>query len=104
MHANFSRFIRPGATMLAVTTAGMVAFESGDGATLAVVIVNDSTTAARSYTFDLTALASVGARARRVPNVANRESGVADGDPGAGLELHGQRPRLSITTLVIPLR
>ncbi len=104
MHANFSRFIRPGATMLAVATAGMVAFVSGDGATLAVVIVNDSTTAARSYTFDLTALASVGAqtavyRTSRTENLASLAA-----IPVQDWSFTVSAPAYSITTLVIPLR
>jgi O-glycosyl hydrolase len=104
MHANFSRFIRPGATMLAVATAGMVAFVSGDGATLAVVIVNDSTTAARSYTFDLTALAGVGAqtavyRTSRTENLASLAA-----IPVQDWSFTVSAPAYSITTLVIPLR
>ena len=74
----------------------MVAFTAGDGATLVVVIRNGDTAgaAAKSFTFDLTAVPVVGAQVGRVPHVADREPGVARRDPGAELELHGQRPRL----------
>jgi O-glycosyl hydrolase len=60
MHAGFSRFIRPGATFVAVDNAEMVAAVAADGSVLTVVVRNGDKSATVSYTFDLTALASVG--------------------------------------------
>src|SRR4029450_1095176 len=50
MHAGFSRFIRPGATMLALDGPDMVAALAPGGATLAIVVRNGDTAAARSFT------------------------------------------------------
>ena len=95
MHAGFSRFIRPGATMLAVTPADMVAFSAGDGATLVVVIRNgDAPAPPRRASPSISPRPGRRRAGRRLPHVADGEPGVARGDPGAGLELHGQRARL----------
>src|SRR4029077_17908463 len=63
MHAGFSRYIRPGSTFVDVSNADMVAALGADGTTLVIVVRNGSTTASQGFTFDLTALASVGAAA-----------------------------------------
>jgi hypothetical protein len=81
-----------------------LAFGSGDGATLAIVIVNDSATAARSYTFDVTALAGVGAqtavyRTSRTENLASLAA-----IPVQDWSFTVAAPAYSITTLVVPLR
>lgn len=60
MHANFSRYIRPGAVFVEVDDANMVAALAADGSSLTLVVRNGDTAKAASYTFDLTALASVG--------------------------------------------
>ncbi|MBN1607782.1 MAG: alpha-L-arabinofuranosidase [Polyangiaceae bacterium] len=60
MHAGFSRFIRPGATFVDIDHDDMVAAVAADGSVLTVVVRNGDKSAAASYTFDLTALASVG--------------------------------------------
>jgi O-glycosyl hydrolase len=60
MHSGFTRYIRPGATFVDINNSDMVAAVSGDGSTLTVVVRNGDASAAKSYTFDLTALASVG--------------------------------------------
>jgi O-glycosyl hydrolase len=103
MHAGFSRFIRPGAVMLAVTAPDMVAFVAGDGATLVVVIRNGDTAANRSFTFDLTALPSVGAqtavyRTSRTENLASLAA-----IPVQDWSFTVSAPAYSLTTLVIPL-
>ena len=104
MHAGFSRFIRPGATMLAVTTADMVAFTAGDGATLVVVVRNGDTAAAKSFTFDLTAVPVVGAQvaAYRTSRTENLVSLAAI--PVQDWSFTVSAPAFSVTTLVIPLR
>jgi O-glycosyl hydrolase len=61
MHAGFSRYIRPGATFIDIDNTNMVAALSRDGSSLTVVVRNGDTSKAANYTFDLTALASVGA-------------------------------------------
>jgi O-glycosyl hydrolase len=104
MHAGFSRFVRPGATMLAVTAADMVAFVAGDGATLAVVVRNGDTAAAKSFTFDLTALPYTGAqvavyRTSRTENLASLAA-----IPVQDWSFTVSAPAFSVTTLVIPLR
>ena len=103
MQAGFSRYIRPGATFVDVNNPDMVAAVSADGRTLALVVRNGDTAASKGFTFDLTALASVGgtADARRtsrsenlvsLPAVAIQDwSFVATVTPG------------SITTFVIPM-
>ena len=63
MQAGFSRYIRPGATFVDVNSPDMVAAVSADGTTLALVVRNGDTAASKGFTFDLTALPSVGAAA-----------------------------------------
>ena len=63
MQAGFSRYIRPGAVFVDVNNPDMVAAVSADGRTLALVVRNGDTAASKGFTFDLTALASVGATA-----------------------------------------
>jgi O-glycosyl hydrolase len=63
MQAGFSRYIRPGATFVDVNNPDMVAAVSADGGTLALVVRNGDTAASKGFTFDLTALPSVGASA-----------------------------------------
>jgi O-glycosyl hydrolase len=60
MHAGFSRFIRPGATFVDIDHDEMVAAVAADGSALILVVRNGDKAASASYTFDLTALASVG--------------------------------------------
>src|SRR6478736_4564166 len=60
MHAGFSRYIRPGATFIRIDNADMVAAQAADGSQVALVVRN-ADSASKSFTFDLTALASVGA-------------------------------------------
>jgi O-glycosyl hydrolase len=103
MHAGFSRFIRPGATMLALSGPDMVGALSSDGATLAIVIRNGDMAATKSFTFDLTALASVGTevavyRTSRTENLAQLPAIVLD-----GWSLTVSVAPYSVTTLVIPL-
>jgi hypothetical protein len=61
--AGFSRYIRPGAIFVDVNNVDMVAAVSADGRTLALVVRNGDTAASKGFTFDLTALPSVGATA-----------------------------------------
>jgi O-glycosyl hydrolase len=103
MHSGFSRFIRPGATMLALSGPDMVAALSADGATLAVVVRNGDTAASKSFTFDLTALPFV------APQVSvYRVSRTEDLAPLPPIVLTDwsftlMAPPFSVTTLVIPV-
>ena len=63
MQSGFSRYIRPGAVFVDVNSTDMVAAVSADGRTLALVVRNGDTAASKGFTFDLTALPSVGASA-----------------------------------------
>jgi O-glycosyl hydrolase len=103
MHAGFSRYIRPGATFVDVNSPDMVAAVSADGATLALVVRNGDTTASKGYTFDLTALATVGAAAE-----AHRTSKSEDLASLAALPIQGWSfvatvAPYSVTTFVIPM-
>lgn len=59
--AAFSRYIRPGATFVDVDSTNMVAALAGDEGSLTLVVRNDDKTASKSFTFDLTGFATVGA-------------------------------------------
>jgi O-glycosyl hydrolase len=60
MQSGFSRYIRPGATFVAINNADMVAALSADGSTLTIVARNGDTAASKGFTFDLTSLPSLG--------------------------------------------
>ncbi len=100
MHAGFSRYIRPGATFIRVDNADMVAAQAADGSQMTVVVRNGNS-AATSYTFDLTALASMGAtvevhRTSRTENLAPLSA-----IPIEGYSFTATMPANSVTTLVI---
>lgn len=102
MHANFSRYIRPGATFVEVNNPNMVAAVSADGKSLAIVVRN-ADAAAKTFTFDLTSLASVGEavnvhRTSRTEDLAMQAPvQVKDWSFGA------MAAPFSITTFVVPL-
>ncbi len=103
MHAGFSRFIRPGATFVAVNQPDMVAAVSADGHGLALVVRNGDPDQSHGFTFDLTALPSVGAAAD-----AYRTSHTEDLKPLPSMTIEDYRlvvevPAYSITTFVIPM-
>jgi O-glycosyl hydrolase len=102
MHAGFSRFIRPGASFADVDNADMVAARSADGRTFALVVRNGDRTKSRSFTFDLTALPSVGtaAEAHRTSRTENLASLAAI--PIQGWSFVATVPAFSVTTFVIP--
>ena len=103
MHAGFSRNIRPGATFVDINDTDMVAAVSADGKTLAIVVRNGSTTASAGFTFDLTALASVGttAAATRTSRTENLVSLTAL--PIQGWSFVATVAPYSITTFVVPM-
>jgi O-glycosyl hydrolase len=103
MHAGFSRYIRPGAIFVDVDNADMVAALSPDGRSLTLVVRNGDTTASKGFTFDLTALASVGPSAE--VHRTSRTENLALLAPAAieDFSFVAQVPPFSITTFVIPM-
>ena len=103
MHAGFSRFIRPGASFVDVNHADMVAAVSGDGKSLAVVVRNSDPNQSQGFTFDLTALPTLGSTC----NVyrTSRSEDLVGLSPMAIEEyrLVVEIPAYSITTFVIPM-
>jgi len=104
VQAGFSRFIRPGAAMLALSGPDMVGALAPDGQSIAVVIRNGDTSAAESFTFDLTPLDTVGAqvtvyRTSRTENLATLAPIAID-----KWSFTVAIPAYSVTTLVIPLK
>ena len=103
MHAGFSRYIRPGARFVDVSSPDMVAALSSDGATLVLVVRNGDKTASKGYTFDLTALASVGAAAD-VHRTSPSENLVSLAPvPIQGFRFVATLAPFSVTTFVIPM-
>jgi O-glycosyl hydrolase len=103
MHAGFSRYIRPGAVFVEVDNPNMVAALSADGRTLSLVVRNGDATGSEGFTFDLTALPSVGAtiQVHRTSRTENLEelAGVAV----EAWSFVAMVPAGSVTTFVIPL-
>jgi len=102
MHAGFSRYIRPGATFIRIDNADMVAAEAADGSQVTLVVRNSDSAAAKSFTFDLTGLTSVGAavevhRTSRTENLL-----LLSAIPIEGYGFTATMPANSVTTLVIP--
>jgi O-glycosyl hydrolase len=102
MHAGFSRFIRPGASFVEVDNADMVGARSADGKTFALVVRNGDRMKSRSFTFDLTALPTLGAaaevhRTSRTENLASLPA-----IPIRDWSFVAMVPPYSITTFVIP--
>lgn len=103
MHAGFSRYIRPGATFVAVNDRDMVAAVSADEKRITIVARNGSTTGSKGFTFDLTALPSVGATA-----FVHRTSRTEDLSALPDATIDGYRfvatlPAASVTTFVISM-
>jgi len=101
MHAGFSRYIRPGATFIRIDNADMVAAEAADGSRVTLVVRNGETSA-KSFTFDLTALASVGATVDVYRTSATENLAMLSAVPVAGYGFTMAMPANSVTTLVIP--
>lgn len=103
MHAGFSRFIRPGATFVDVNHADMVAAVSGDGKSLALVVKNGDPNQSHGFTFDLTALPTLGPSC---DVYRTSESENLEGLSPAAIDeyrLVTEIPPYSITTFVIPM-
>jgi O-glycosyl hydrolase len=103
MHAGFARYIRPGATFVDIDDSDMVAAVSPDGQTLAIVVRNGSTTASAGYTFDLTALPSVGASVEAHRTSKSEDLVSLTALPVTGWSFVATVPAYSITTFVVPM-
>jgi len=101
MHAGFSRYIRPGATFLRIDTADIVAAEAADSSQVTIVLRNDDA-ASKSFTFDLTALASVGAEVDVHRTSGTENLAQLSAIPIAGYAFTAAMPAHTVTTLVIP--
>ncbi|HLK90323.1 MAG TPA: glycoside hydrolase [Polyangia bacterium] len=102
MHAGFSRYIRPGATLVDVNETDMVAAVSPDGHTLAIVVRNGDT-ASHGFTFDLTALPTVGATAQALRTSKSENLAALPAVTIQGWSFVATVPAASITTFVVPM-
>ena len=103
MHAGFSRYIRPGATFVEVENPDMVAAMSADGKMLALVVRNSSTSMTKGFTFDLTALPSVGAGAEVHRTSRTEDLAALPEIAIEGYSFVAMIPAYSVTTFVIPM-
>ena len=103
MQAGFSRFIRPGAVMLALSGPDMVAALAADGQSIAVVIRNGDASASESFTFDLTPLDAVGAQVSAYRTSRSENLATLPAIPIDKWSFTVTLPATSVTTLVIPL-
>lgn len=104
MHAGFSRYIRPGATFVAVNNDEMVAAWSADNQYVTIVARNGERQASRAFTFDLTSLPNVG-KAAAAYRVSKTEDLVElEALPIDGYSFVVTLPAYSVTTFVVPLQ
>lgn len=104
VQAGFSRFIRPGAVMLALSGPDMVGALAPDGQSIAVVIRNGDTSASESFTFDLTPLDAVGAQVAASRTSRTENLAALAAIPIDEWSFNVTLPAASVTTLVIPLK
>jgi O-glycosyl hydrolase len=103
MHAGFSRYIRPGATFIDIDNTDMVAAVASDASTLAVVVRNGDAAASKTFTFDLTGLASVGTSVEAHRTSATENLVALAAVPIANWSFAATVTPSSVTTFVIPL-
>ena len=100
MHSGFSRYIRPGATFMRIDTADIVAAVAADGSQVTIVVRNDDA-ASKSFTFDLTAIASVSAAVDVHRTSATENLAQLTPIPIVGYGFTAAMPAHSVTTLVV---
>jgi len=103
MHAGFSRYIRPGATFIRVDNPDMVLAQAADGSQFTLVVRNGDKSAAKTFTFDLTALPSVGAAVEVHRTSRNEDLATLPAIQITGFAFSATMPANSVTTLVIPM-
>ncbi|MEI9937906.1 MAG: glycoside hydrolase [Pseudomonadota bacterium] len=101
MHAGFSRYIRPGATFIRVDNPDMVAAQAADGSQVTLVVRNGGSAAA-TFTFDLTALDTVGAAVDVHRTSSTENLAQLTAIPIVSYGFSATVPANSVTTLVIP--
>ena len=95
----FSRYIRPGMTMLKADNKTLSAFDQKNGQ-LVIAVVNDSGSVS-DYTYDLSSFSAVGTKAQTI-RTSNSESWKDVGDTALnGTSLRVSLPANSVTTFII---
>jgi O-glycosyl hydrolase len=103
VQAAFSRFIRPGAQILAASESDVLIALNEDGQSLVLVLRSGELPAPRSFTLDLTELPSVGTHAQ-VYRTSRTEDLVALPDiPIDDFSAVVNAPANSLTTVVVPV-
>lgn len=95
----FTRYIRPGMTMLKTSGSTMAAYDEKNGQ-LAIVVVNDTGSAA-DYTFDLSGFSSVGETAQGIRTSATENWKDIGNTALKGTDLSVTIPANSITTYIV---
>ncbi len=104
MHAGFSRFIRPGAVFVDIDHRDMVAALSADSQSVTIVVRNGDTMGSKGFTFDLTALPSVGAAVAAYRTSRTENLATLDPLPIEDWSFVATIPAFSVTTFVVPLQ
>ena len=99
--AAFSRFIRPGAVFVDINDTNMVAALASDKSSVTLVVRNGDTSGSKSFTFDLTALPSVGANVEVYRTSATEDLAHLTAVPVQNWSFTASVPAYSITTYVI---
>ena len=99
--AAFSRFIRPGAVFVDINDTNMVAALASDKSSVTIVVRNGDTSGSKSFTFDLTSLPSVGAKADVYRTSSNEDLAHLATVPVQNWSFTATVPAYSITTYVV---
>jgi O-glycosyl hydrolase len=102
MHAGFSRYIRPGSTFVEIDSDDMVASVNPAGDALTIVARNGDVASARTFTFDLTALASVGTEVAAYRTSRTEDLVTLPALPVENWSFTTTLPPFSVTTFVVP--
>jgi O-glycosyl hydrolase len=102
--AAFSRFIRPGAVFVDINDTNMVAALASDNSSVTLVVRNGDTSGSKSFTFDLAALPSVGAKVDVYRTSASEDLAHLTAVPVQDWSFTATVPAYSITTYVIALQ
>lgn len=104
MHAGFSRYIRPGATFVAVNDTNMVAALSKDSQYLTIVARNGDRNATQHFTFDVTSLPNVGESVSAYRVSKTEDLVPLEPIPVDGYSFVATLSPYSVTTFVVPLQ
>jgi len=101
MHAQFSRFIRPGSRILSVSESNILVASVPETGNTVIVVLNPESTAT-THRFDLSAFGSLPASSEAYRTSASEDILKLSALPLEGTTLQLQAAPRSITTLVIP--